>query len=595
LKAYYAGVAIIAVLALVGIAAPTLILGLMFTVIGIPLAAILSVAPALAAILIPAVVLQATVFRAIPHLSAATRGGLGVVLSIGLALALNATFAWVGRESGVADLDAIVADDRTPDQPVVLSGTVGVVVDGDPSGLGLFECPDLCQRLLLKGLADRVVLAHANKVPEVPPPDKFAIAWRMERREVCPKVELNTNSDTLVIPGEPERSIGSTRPVDLMNLEVAGGNCLIREEAPYGRPDFTILDVNVRQGAAQGRSASLIRHDATGDVTLARQTLATADVLGPLVLPVPDLSMNGPSGVGAWRETVSPDQIGRSPAPGSFADFLSGTLGLDLALVTADSGTTVRDKVNAVLDQPGPVPDSAEPLIASYLQSFAFGTMTDPADQDILLRILARPEISLPFWTSTGLPRAAPDNVDLYLKVADLTFARLPVSAPDSSTGEAVDGLIDRLPAEVIKARSDTVLRLAADPQVRLVNSRIVSRLSDVGAAAGPVLIDILREPERAFTGDLKFVEFEAWQDQQTWSFVALCRGGTVFADLGPDLKALIATGTVNARSVIALKSLLRVGFTRDELAALPSRSAAELARDLDRATREAASEDCWR
>jgi hypothetical protein len=137
LKAYYAGVAIIAVLALVGIAAPTLILGLMFTVIGIPLAAILSVAPALAAILIPAVVLQATVFRAIPRLSAATRGGLGVVLSIGLALALNATFAWVGRESGVADLDAIVADDRTPDQPVVLSGTVGVVVDGDPYGLGL--------------------------------------------------------------------------------------------------------------------------------------------------------------------------------------------------------------------------------------------------------------------------------------------------------------------------------------------------------------------------------------------------------------------------------------------------------------------------
>lgn len=295
------------------------------------------------------------------------------------------------------------------------------MVDGNPYGLGLFECPDLCQPLLLKGLADRVVLAHADYVPEVPPPDQYAIAWRMERRAVCPKVRLDTNAETLVIPGVPERSIGSTRPVDLMNLEVAVGNCLIREETPYGRPDFTILDVNVTQGAARGRSASLIRHDATGDVTLARQTLATADVIGPLVLPVPDLSMNGPSGVGAWRETVSPDQTGRGRAPGSFADFLTGTLGLDLALVTADSGTTVRDKVSAILDQPGPVPDSAEPLIASFLQSFAFGTMIDPADQDILLRILARPEISLPFWTSTGLPRAAPDNAELFAKVADLT------------------------------------------------------------------------------------------------------------------------------------------------------------------------------
>lgn len=92
--------------------------------------------------------------------------------------------------------------------PLSLSGTVGVVVYGDPYGLGLSECPDLCQRLLLRGLADRVVLAHANNVPQVPPPDKYAMIWRMERRAVCPQVKLNTNAETLTIPGEPLRELG---------------------------------------------------------------------------------------------------------------------------------------------------------------------------------------------------------------------------------------------------------------------------------------------------------------------------------------------------------------------------------------------------
>lgn len=594
MKVYNALVAIIAVCAFFAMAAPNLVLGLMFTVIGIPLAFVLWAAPAVAVILVPAALLQATVFRAIPRVRDATRGGLGVLLSIGAAVALNAGVALVGRESGVADLGRIVAEDRVPDQPVVLSGTVGVVVDGDPYRLGLFECPDLCQRLLLTGIADKVVLAYADNVPEVPPADRFAIAWRMEPRAVCPAVELNPNAESLVIPGEPERSIGSTRPVDLMNLEVAAGNCLIREETRYGRPDFTILDVNVRHGAARGRSASLIRHDVTGDVTLARQTWATADVVGPLVLPMPEMSMDGAGGVGTWRETVWPDQAERNPASGSFADFLTGTLGLDLALVTADSGTTVRDQVSAILDQPGPVPDSAEPLIASFLQSFEFGTMTDPADQDILLRILARPEISLPWWTSTGLPREAPDNIDLYGKVADFTFARLPLAERDFSTGEAVDNLIDRLPAEVVRARSDLVLRLAADPKVRFLNSRIVSRLSDVGLAAGPLLIDILQEPAPTENSDLAYFHGEAWRDQRLWSFVALCRGGPVFATLKPEMSELIETGKIDARSLIGLEAMLRIGFTREELTVLLSGNGPALEADLNRAAREVASGNCW-
>lgn len=591
MKAYYWMLAVLSVFAVIGLTAQGLIIVLLISIIGIPLAFILLLAPAVATILLPAAVLQGTVLRAIPGLRGREQGGLGVFLSIGIALALNAGLALWTRQSDLAHLQGLLAEDRSPDTPPQIAGSVGVVVDGDPYGLGLYECPDLCQRLLLTGLADRVVLADARGVAEVPAPDQYATIWRMERRAVCPAVGLNTNTGTLAVPGEPERAVGSIRPVDLMNLEMAAGNCLIREEATYGRPDFTLLDVDVSRFPVRGRRAALIRHDGDKDVLMARQTVAKANVVGPLYVPLPEPSMTGPSSVGLWRQPVLPQ--GGPPAGADFASFLTGVLGLNLALVTESSAATLRDQVSAVLGQPGPVPDSAEPLIASFLQSFAFGTMTDAADQAVLLDILARPEVSLPWWTATGLPPFAPEHAEFYGKVADLTFARLPLPEREFSTGEAIDNLLDRLPPEVIKPRSDTVLRLAADPAVRFLNSRILALLSEVGPDAGPVLIKVLAEPVFEGNSDLAYFIGEAWRDQQTWSFVALCRGGPVFAGLKPDLQALIETETVNARSLIALKALLRIGFARSELEVLLSANGSDLAQDLDRAIRDVASAEC--
>lgn len=304
--------------------------------------------------------------------------------------------------------------------------------------------------------------------------------------------------------------------------------------------------------------------------------------------------MGGPSRTGLWRQTIPSNQTAQFPANDGFASFLTGTIGLDLTLVMTESETLLRDKVSALLGETGQLPDSADALIASFLQSFAFGTMTDPVDQDILLRILARPEISLPFWTSTGLPQPAPENAALYARVADLTFARLPLPERDFSTGEVIDGLIDRIPAEVIQARSAMVLRLAADPKVRFLNSRIVSRLADVGVAAGPLLVDLLREPQPTGSGDLAYFEGEAWGDQRLWAFGALCRKGALFAGLKPDLQALIQNGNLeSSRSRTRLKALLRVGFTPEELLDLLSDEGPELGPDLERAVREVARGEC--
>lgn len=104
MKAYYWVLAVLSVCALIGLAAPALTIVLLISIVGIPLAFILLLAPAVATILLPSAVLQATVLRAIPSLRGRVQGALGVFLSIGIVLALNAGLALWTRQSDVAHL-----------------------------------------------------------------------------------------------------------------------------------------------------------------------------------------------------------------------------------------------------------------------------------------------------------------------------------------------------------------------------------------------------------------------------------------------------------------------------------------------------------
>lgn len=142
----------------------------------------------------------------------------------------------------------------------------------------------------------------------------------MKRRATCPEVGLSANPAPLTAQGEPQ-------PGDLVRRAIAGGNCLIRIEGRCGRPDFTILDVNVRRRSATGRRAALIRHGPDGGVTLTRVTAARTAAIGPLLLPVPEISASGNSRFGLWRPVMvrnlaGPDVTGPDAVP-----VLSETLG----------------------------------------------------------------------------------------------------------------------------------------------------------------------------------------------------------------------------------------------------------------------------
>lgn len=99
-----------------------------------------------------------------------------------MVLAVNVGIALPPRFRGIADLDALVADGLPLVGRPAVGGTVGYFSDG-PIGSDPLDCRDLCQRLLLSGTADRVVVARANSVPDVPvfnmsdrPADRVVVA-----------------------------------------------------------------------------------------------------------------------------------------------------------------------------------------------------------------------------------------------------------------------------------------------------------------------------------------------------------------------------------------------------------------------------------
>ena len=172
-------VVVVGVAAVLAFATVSQFLAWTFSIVGIPFVFVLAVAPALASFLVPAAAIQFLVLPMLPRLRTVYDGGWGVLISLGLVLAINMSVAHLMRQENLVELDAIVAGDVERTRPLTVSGTIGVFADGEIYGPGsLLNCPELCQRLLLTGLADRVILAYADKRQDVPPSEEYAVSWR---------------------------------------------------------------------------------------------------------------------------------------------------------------------------------------------------------------------------------------------------------------------------------------------------------------------------------------------------------------------------------------------------------------------------------
>ena len=214
----------------------------MITIIGIPIGIWLMVAPFLFL-----VVLGTWLIR---HVTGQDWMGTLAALAATLILLAIPPYLANGKLDQIAKAEvAGDHDESTSPNPNVIA----VISDRfQYSSKDSLNCDGFCQRALLNGVAKRMLVLQQDLnlalVPSVQT-DSF----RLEKRASCPAVKLPQGADPIEIADE-RKDFKAKRVDELMQLEIAKGNCLIAEKARLGSADIILAVGNVRRGAnALGR------------------------------------------------------------------------------------------------------------------------------------------------------------------------------------------------------------------------------------------------------------------------------------------------------------------------------------------------------
>lgn len=228
--------------------APSIVILVAITVVGLPLAVALAFAPLVFMVSLGSVLLHRVL----------NVGAMGYVIGAGATLLLLSVpphFINANLSQRVAQL---LADDRDTLSPPLKAGTIAIRQDRE----GWFQrdearCSGLCMLMLLDGHASRVIALGGGVTTDIDPQMRV-LSFRMERRDSCPTVKLSSSNEEYFIAQDAD---GWSRGVDQrtderMQVQISRGNCLIQETVALGLAD-AIISIGVANRGLSVEAAGL--------------------------------------------------------------------------------------------------------------------------------------------------------------------------------------------------------------------------------------------------------------------------------------------------------------------------------------------------
>jgi len=276
--------------AAVTVLAPTIVILVAITVIGLPLAIALAFAPLVFIVSLGSVLLHRVL----------KVGAMGYVIGAGATLLLLSVPPHFINADLRHRVSQLVAEDRDTLSLPLKAGTMAIRQDRE----GWFQrdetrCGGLCMKLLLDGHASRVITLAGSVTSDIDPQLKV-LSFRMERRDRCPLVKLSSSNEEHVIveeAGGRSRSVGQ-RTDQRMQAQISRGNCLIQETVALGLAD-AIISIGVANRGLSVDEAGLdpladtltayrysVHLRANGGYTeVYRKTNAVVHLLAPVLAP----------------------------------------------------------------------------------------------------------------------------------------------------------------------------------------------------------------------------------------------------------------------------------------------------------------------
>jgi len=566
------------IVAWIVLALPLLTIFALISVIGIPLALVMMATPTLALVFVLAYVAQRLHGR---------DGPAGVAISFGLALLVLAGIAQLANARLDHRADEFLAGDIDTLERPLRASSIGLASYGYfGRSRGESRCEETCQRLLLSGAAQRVLMADGKPDNEGWTAEMPALSYRIEERATCPPVHVSER--------RANQPVDEAKPQETMRLAIASGRCLLEEPSTLAEADVVITTGRLHRGpgdfgaglslaavTVSAYRATVHMREARGFTERYRWTGVT--VRRHPIIPLPTLvggvELNMKAGFSRIEEVRN--TRGFAVEDVDEVRFLRDELGVDVAIPSQAAISTPIEIITRALDGAAPIEPAIQRVIGDFFRSFSQAKTLDEPVRRLALRALADPRVVAPreTWALVRTSENAGDAVNAEL--AAILFAKLMATDPKlredhpSYLGWPASYLataITSLPPRFVLPYRRELEQVARDPARRQRANRALPLLSEFGADAVPTLlflidtaIEVRAKGDNGKPGD----RGEDWQATYGSGLRGLCRlGSRESAALAPMMEKLrdgtLPTGASNHDLIIT--TLVVLGADPEEL-----------------------------
>ena len=605
-------VLVLGVASTVTLLGPSIVIVAMISIVGIPLGLALMVAPTLFLIALGASVGRRYAGRETlgPALAGA---GIALMMLAGGAAYFNGRLERTVAELRAGDHDDLRRPLRAKTLALVRRGALG-------RSKGTSDCDGLCQRLLLSGAVERVLVAALARDGLEWTPSLAARSFRLDDRETCPTVVVADSDYHSAIEEAPikeapvvdgKRAVfnlaGRASPAAEMRIAIASGRCLVEDQATLAEADFVAMAATVHRGTnevgaglspwadtVRAERVAVSARSASGFVERYRWTGIEMAKHPPILMPTAVGGSELRMYAGFARQS---EHLGDRPFSKDWnlepdlGLFLRDEVGLELGrAAAADVATDRLAIVTAALDREGALAQVEQRMIEDLFEELSPWKLreADPADAErtarreqtrrVAMRALADPRLPAPRATYQ-LVQATQDKGDAEnAALADVLFARLAATDPalredhPSYLGWPLSYLansIAMLPPKAVLAHRDDLERLARDPAARVHGSQALMQLSAFGEDAVPTMLYLVDEATKkkaaAVTEDEKR-DRDSWARPFGAALTALCRTASTSPALPAALLARLGDGMPRNNAELLVTIFVKAGADPEPL-----------------------------
>ncbi|MGL4489870.1 MAG: hypothetical protein ACRCU5_10555 [Rhizobiaceae bacterium] len=402
-------------------------------------------------------------------------------------------------------------------------------------------CDGFCQRALINGVAERVLVVEQDLNLAIDPA-LMVDSFRLEKRSSCPAVKLPQGYDPIEIAGD-RPDFKAKRVDELMQLEIAKGNCLIAETAPLGMADIVLSVGRVFSGGGTiGAGLSLLAdtvsadrialHERKGDAyeETYRKTFVVTYKLAPLYAPTveggSELRMH--AALARVRDTINIDN--KYYEKPDWTAFLTGRLGLDLALRPGNAEAETRTVLKDAILRTGEAQAVPAQVAEDFFMEVNNKRMITGDDLAIARQLLEDERFPVSTWAASAIREAKDAPQEYFDAVAVAMFKRLRSHADKGTvkTGSpwhedlsAIGSVIGVLPGETIRKHRADLDWLSRQDGVRVQAYLALSRYAEFGADGVEPLIWLIDDSQR-----FREAKDNDWQHPHLAGLIGLCKLG---------------------------------------------------------------------